>query len=81
MIGIWGRKGLVLVLRSLLVLSIGKQGIGPKKNIFDKDIEYVSNSTGRLNSNTGEIERNGKYANKYYLRNGQYFEIGVSYHF
>jgi iron complex outermembrane receptor protein len=51
------------------------------KNIFDKDIEYVSNSTGRLNSNTGEIERNGKYANKYYFRNGQYFEIGVSYHF
>lgn len=51
------------------------------KNIFDKDIEYVSNSTGRLNSNTGEIERNGKYANLYYPRNGQYFEIGVSYHF
>ena len=51
------------------------------KNIFDKDIESVYNSRGKLNSTSAEIERNGKYANSYYPRNGQYFEVGVTYHF
>jgi len=51
------------------------------KNIFDKDIESVYNSRGKLNSSAGEIERNGKYDNDYYPRNGQYFEVGVTYHF
>ncbi len=51
------------------------------KNIFDKEIESIYNSSGKLNSDIGEIERNGKYANKYYPKNGQYFEIGITYHF
>jgi len=51
------------------------------KNIFDKKIESVLNSTGKLNSSAGEIERNGKYANSYYPKNGQYFEAGITYHF
>lgn len=51
------------------------------KNIFDKDVESTFNSSGRLNSSAGEIERNGKYANLYYPKNGQYFEVGITYHF
>ncbi len=51
------------------------------KNIFDREIESVYNSSGELNSTSAEIERNGKYANLYYPRNGQYFEVGVTYHF
>ena len=48
------------------------------KNIFDEKIESVYNSTGKLNSTAAEIARNGKYANQYYPKNGQYFEVGVT---
>jgi iron complex outermembrane receptor protein len=51
------------------------------KNIFDEEIESIYNSSGKLNSSPAEIERNGKYANSYYPKNGQYFEIGLTYHF
>ena len=51
------------------------------KNIFDREIEAVYNSSGKLNSTVAEIERNGKYANLYYPRNGQYFEVGITYYF
>ena len=45
------------------------------KNIFDENIERVSNSTGNL------TEAGGSYANAYYVQDGVYFEAGVSYHF
>jgi iron complex outermembrane receptor protein len=51
------------------------------KNIFDQEIESVYNSSGQLNSSAAEIARNGKYNNDYYPKNGQYFEIGVTYLF
>ncbi len=50
-------------------------------NIFDKEIEAVYNSTGQLNSAADEIARNGKYKNQYYPKNGQYFEIGVTFNY
>ena len=51
------------------------------KNIFDEEIETVKNRTSKLNSTSGEIERNGKYANLYYPKDGRYFEAGITYHF
>ena len=45
------------------------------KNIFDEDLEYVSNSSGRL---TGE---NGEPDNAYFIQNGAYLEAGLSYRF
>jgi len=44
------------------------------KNIFDEDLEYVSNSSGKLNSD-------GDPNNAYYVQNGAYVEAGISYHF
>ena len=45
------------------------------KNIFDEEIERASNTTGQL---TGA---NGEYKNKYYVQDGRYIEVGVSYYF
>ncbi|QTA85899.1 TonB-dependent receptor [Desulfonema magnum] len=45
------------------------------KNIFDEEVERVSNSTGKLTGADGE------YDNAYYIQDGAYFEAGVSYHF
>lgn len=45
------------------------------KNIFDEELEYVSNATGRLTGAGGEPD------NAYYIQDGAYFEIGVSYSF
>ena len=45
------------------------------KNIFDKEVENVQNSTGRLTAEDGEPR------NAYYVQDGAYFEAGVSYHF
>ena len=44
------------------------------KNIFDKDLEYTSNSSGKFNSD-------GEPNNAYYVQNGRYVEAGISYHF
>ncbi|WP_020587264.1 TonB-dependent receptor [Desulfobacter curvatus] len=44
------------------------------KNIFDEDLEYVSNSSGKLDSD-------GEPDNAYYVQNGAYVEAGISYHF
>ncbi len=44
------------------------------KNIFDEDLEYASNSSGKLNSD-------GEPNNAYYIQNGRYVEAGISYHF
>ncbi|BBO87897.1 TonB-dependent receptor [Desulfosarcina ovata] len=44
------------------------------KNIFDEDLEYASNSSGKLNSD-------GEPNNAYYVQNGAYVEAGISYHF
>ena len=44
------------------------------KNIFDEDLEYVSNSSGKLDSD-------GELKNAYYVQNGVYVEAGFSYHF
>ena len=44
------------------------------KNIFDEDLEYASNSSGKLNSD-------GEPNNSYYVQNGRYVEAGISYHF
>ncbi|MCD4740895.1 MAG: TonB-dependent receptor, partial [Desulfobacteraceae bacterium] len=45
------------------------------KNIFDKDLEYVSNTSGKLTGVNGEPD------NKYYVQDGAYFEAGISYSF
>ena len=45
------------------------------KNLFDKEIERVFNSTGKL------TEANGEYDNNYYVLDGRYIEAGVSYQF
>lgn len=45
------------------------------KNILDEKIEYVSNSSGELTGANGEPE------NAYFVQDGAYFEVGVSYHF
>ncbi|HUV50881.1 MAG TPA: TonB-dependent receptor [Anaerolineae bacterium] len=45
------------------------------KNIFDEEIENVQNSTGKLTAANGEPK------NAYYVKDGAYFEAGVSYHF
>ncbi|MDY6878949.1 MAG: TonB-dependent receptor [Desulfatiglans sp.] len=45
------------------------------KNLFDEEIENVQNSTGRLTSADGEPR------NAYYVQDGVYVEVGVSYHF
>jgi len=45
------------------------------KNIFDEEIERVINSTGKL------TKANGEYKNAYYVLDGRYMEVGVSYHF
>ena len=45
------------------------------KNIFDEEIENIQNSTGQLTAANGEPE------NAYYVQDGAYFEVGVSYHF
>lgn len=45
------------------------------KNIFDEELEYVSNSSGRL------TEAGGEPLNYYYVQDGVYLEAGVSYHF
>jgi iron complex outermembrane receptor protein len=45
------------------------------KNIFDEEIENVQNSSGRLTAANGEPK------NAYCVRDGAYFEVGVSYHF
>lgn len=45
------------------------------KNIFDEDLEYVSNSSGRLTGADGDP------VNYYYVQNGVYVEGGISYHF
>lgn len=50
-------------------------------NIFDEDIESVYNSTGELYASAGDIARNGLFANEYYPRLGQYFEIGMTFRF
>ena len=51
------------------------------KNIFDEEIEAVYNSNGQLNTTAEDIALNGLYANDYYPRQGQYFEIGGSIRF
>jgi hypothetical protein len=51
------------------------------KNIFDEEIEAVYNSNGQLNTTAEDIVLNGLYANDYYPRQGQYFEIGGSIRF
>lgn len=45
------------------------------KNIFDEEIERVSNSTGKL------TEPGGSYDNAYYVQDGAYFEAGISYRY
>jgi iron complex outermembrane receptor protein len=45
------------------------------KNVFDEEIERVSNSTGNLTGPDGE------YDNAYYVQDGAYVEAGVSYRF
>ena len=45
------------------------------KNIFDEEIENIQNSTGQLTAANGEPK------NAYYVQDGAYFELGVSYHF
>lgn len=50
-------------------------------NIFDEEIESVYNSTGELYVTAEDIARNGIYANEYYPRQGQSFEIGLTYRF
>ncbi len=45
------------------------------KNLFDKEIERVINATGKL---TGA---NDDYDNDYFVQDGRYIEVGVSYHF
>lgn len=45
------------------------------KNIFDEEIERVINPTGRLTGPSGEPD------NAYYVQDGRYIEVGVSYHF
>ncbi len=45
------------------------------KNIFDQNIERVSNTTARINTATGA------YANTYYVQDGAYFEAGLNYSF
>lgn len=45
------------------------------KNIFDEEIEYVSNQTGRLTGAGGDPK------NYYFVQDGAYFEFGVGYHF
>jgi iron complex outermembrane recepter protein len=44
------------------------------KNIFDEDLEYVSNASGRLNAD-------GEPDNAYFVQDGAYFEGGISYSF
>ena len=51
------------------------------KNIFDEEIEAVYNSNGQLNTTAEDIALNGLYANDYYPRQGQYFELGGSIRF
>jgi iron complex outermembrane receptor protein len=45
------------------------------KNVFDEDLEYVSNTSGKLTGPDGEPK------NAYYIQNGAYFEAGISYNF
>ena len=45
------------------------------KNIFDEELEYVSNSTGSL------TEPGGVPSNNYYVQDGAYLEAGISYNF
>lgn len=45
------------------------------KNIFDQELEYISNSSGRLTAPDGEPD------NSYYVQDGAYFEAGVSFQF
>ncbi|MFH2060515.1 MAG: TonB-dependent receptor [Pseudomonadota bacterium] len=45
------------------------------KNIFDEDLEYVSNSSGRLTGANGEPD------SAYFVQDGAYFEAGISYSF
>jgi iron complex outermembrane receptor protein len=45
------------------------------KNIFDEELEYVSNASGRLTGAGGEPR------NYYYVQDGVYLEAGISYHF
>ncbi len=45
------------------------------KNIFDEEIEKINNTTGKINTSTGE------YDNNYYVQDGAYFEAGLSYQF
>ncbi|MDX9834221.1 MAG: TonB-dependent receptor [Desulfobulbus sp.] len=51
------------------------------KNLFKEDIESVYNSSGELNSSAEDIALNGLFANEYNPRQGQSFEIGLSYRF
>lgn len=50
-------------------------------NIFDEDIESVYNSTGELYTTAEDIARNGLFANEYYPRQGQSFEVGMTFRF
>jgi len=50
-------------------------------NLFDEEIESVYNSNGQLYSSAADIARNGIYANEYYPRQGQSFEVGMSFRF
>ncbi len=45
------------------------------KNIFDEELEYVSNTAGTLTGADGEPK------NAYYVQDGAYFEAGLSYSF
>jgi len=45
------------------------------KNLFDEEIEYVSNSSGQL------TEANGEPLNYYYVQDGLYLEAGLGYQF
>ncbi len=50
-------------------------------NLFNEKIESVYNSSGELYANAGDIGRNGPYANEYYPRQGQSFEVGLAVRF
>lgn len=50
-------------------------------NIFNEKIEAVYNSNGQLNTTADEIARNGLFANDYYPRQGQSFEVGMAFRF
>jgi len=45
------------------------------KNILDENLEYVSNTSGKLTAVGGEPK------NAYYVQNGAYLEAGISYRF